>query len=205
MHFLLFAALLGAVDVDRPPPERLLTSEVTAGIGLLGTGYTMNGARWGDLLLTPTASARGLFGGFTVEGGASVASPLASNGVASSLDAELRAGWSGQRWALVGGVHVQLTPGARPAAALLPTLRLDLDFGTVGFTLGVLDHLALMPAHLDVKVGRYAVGWVAPLGLLASADFVLHRDFGLRVLGFIFKLGNSESAMLMVSGTWGSR
>jgi hypothetical protein len=92
-----------------------------------------------------------------------------------------------------------------PAAALLPTLRLDLDFGVVGVVLGVLDHLALMPAHLDVKLGRYSVGWVAPLGLLAGADFVLLNGFGLRVLGFLFKLGNAESAMLTLSGTWGPR
>lgn len=203
MTALLLAVLLSADG--GAPRERLVSSEVTAGLGFLGASFTMTGARWGDFLLTPTVTARGVFGGFTVDGGAYLAGPLTSGGVALSMDAALRVGWTGRRWSLVGGVNVQWTPGAKPAAALLPTARLDVDFGPVGVALGLFDHLALVPAHLDAKLGRFSLGWVAPIGLIASADLELPDGFGLRVSGFAFKLGNAETAMLSFAGTWGAR
>jgi len=203
MTALLLAVLLSADG--GAARERLVSSEVSAGVGFLGAAYTMNGARWGDALLTPTVTARGVFAGFTVDGGAYLAGPLTPGGVALSVDAALRVGWTGRRWSLVGGVNLQWTPGAKPATSLLPTVRLDVDFGPVGLAVGVFDHLGLVPVHLDAKLGRFSLGWVAPIGLLAAADLELPDGFGLRLTGFAFKLGNAETAMLSLAGTWGPR
>lgn len=200
MSPVMLAVLLGASGTVT---DRLLDSEVAAGVGVLGAGSTSRGALWGDWLVAPTASARGVFSGFVVEGGVYAASPLVAGGVGTSFDAALRVGWSGRRWALVGGVNVQWTPGATPAWAPLPTARLDVALGPVGLTLGVLDWLGLVPAHLDVRWGPLTVGWVAPIGLLASGDISLPRGFGLRASGFAFMLGNLRTAMVCLSGTWG--
>ncbi len=189
-------------------PERLLDSNVAAGVGVLGSSYTVTGTRLGEGLLISTLSARGVFGGFVIEGGAMVAAPLERGGSLLTLTGAARVGYSGERWSIVAGVVAQLAPEAQPTLQLLPTFRGQVSFGRAGLSLGVFDHLGLVPAHLSVDVGpfengRFSLGWVAPIGLIGSADLSLVSGFGLRFTGFAYRLNNVEAAMLLVSGTFG--
>ncbi|MBL8920235.1 MAG: hypothetical protein JNJ54_15320 [Myxococcaceae bacterium] len=199
--------VLSLVLAADPSAARLLDSHVAAGVGVLGSAYTVTGARLGEAALMPTLSARGVLAGFVVEGGAFVSSSLVRGGTVFSLTGAARVGYSGQRWAVVAGVITQVAPEAQPSVQVLPSVRASVSFGAAGLTLGVFDHLGLVPAHLSVDLrvpnGRFSLGWVAPLGLLASADVDLVQGFGLRVTAFGFRLGNVESALLLVSGTWG--
>lgn len=189
------------------PPARLLRTEVTAGVGLLGSAYASPAARWGDLHLAPVVTGRVLLGGFTTEAGVLLAVPFEAATTGTALTAGLAVGWSGERWSLTAGALLQWADAARPAVQVLPQLRAAYDFGPVGLSLGVFDQLGLIPAHLSAftHLGptRLSLGWVAPLGLLAGADLELPRGFGLRVTGFLFKLAQSEFAMLTIAGTFG--
>ena len=201
----LAALVLAANGAD----GRLLDDDVSAGLGVLGSGYAVHGARWGDALFTPTLTGRGVFGGFVVDGGLLVATPLAPGGTSFSTSVGLRVGWSGQRWALVGGAVLQWAHDGRPALQLVPTLRGSVDLGAMGLTLGVLDDQGMVPAHLSAdlptKLGRFSLGWVFPIGLIGSADVPISGRVGLRVSGFVFRVFNAEVAMLTVAATWGSR
>ncbi len=186
-----------------PPPARLLSNEVSAGLGFLGASYTTLGSRVGDTLLTPTLAGRAVVNGFTVDGGLYLAAPLEAGGLATSYSWAVRLGWTGRRWSAVAGATMTYTPGARPAVSMLPSLLGQYDFGPLGLALGVFDQLGLVPAHLSARMGRFSIGWVAPVGLLASADLPLPDGFGLRFSGFAFRLGNTEMAMLTIAATWG--
>ncbi|MDP1919077.1 MAG: hypothetical protein Q8L14_22705 [Myxococcales bacterium] len=201
MHVLVIAMVLGA--------SPLLDSEVSAGVGVLGTGYTGVGARLGDAFVTPSIGARGVFGNFVIDGAAFTSSPLRSARASFSGTASVRIGATGERWAVMAGVVGQYAPDARPRTLILPTLRGQVSFGQVGLSLGVFDLLGLVPAHLSVDFGpftrgRFSVGWVAPVGLLASGELSIARGFGVRVTAFAFRLTNTETAMLVVSGTFGA-
>lgn len=202
---LLSVAVLAA---DGPPAAeaRLLRPEVSAGVGVLGSGYSQGAVRLGDAHLAPTVSGRVLFGGFTVEAGALVVAPLSAGTTATSVTGALGLGWTGRRWNLLLGGALQWTADATPALQFLPQLRASYDFGHVGATLGVFDQLGLVPAHLSgfLKLGPTTVslGYVAPLGVLAGVDVPLTRGFGLRVTGFVFKFFQSEYAMLTLAATF---
>ena len=201
--------LLALVLSADPGPERLLESNVSAGVGVLATSYTVFGARLGEAGLLPTVTARGVFGGFVIEGGAYVASALMRGGTLLTVTGGARVGFSGQRWAVLAGVVAQAAPEATPALQVLPSLRAQVSFGQAGLSLGVFDHLGLVPAHLSVELGPFerrggfSLGWVAPFGLIGAADVPITSGFGLRVTGFAYRLNNVESAMLLVSGTFG--
>jgi hypothetical protein len=202
--------LLSLALAAEPGPPRLLTSQVAAGVGVMGSSLVVTGTRLGETLLTPSVSGRVLLGGVVLEGGLLTSSSLVRGGAVFSLTGEARVGWSGERWAVTAGAIVQVSPEARPALQVLPTLRGSLAFGRAGLTLGVFDHFGLVPAHLCVDVvptpkGRFGLGWVAPLGLLASGELALTEGFGVRVLAFGYRLGSAELAMLLVSGTFGGR
>jgi len=199
------AVLLSVLLAAQP---RLLEPEVAAGVGVLATSYQTFGARLGEAALAPTVTARGVFSGFVVEGGALLSAPLVRGGTLLTTTFAARVGFSGERWAMVAGVVAQLAPEATPALVLLPSLRGQLSFGGAGLTLGVFDHLGLVPAHLSVDVGpfsngAFSLGWVAPLGLIGSADLSPPRGLGLRVTAFAYRLNNVEAAMVLVAGTFG--
>jgi hypothetical protein len=200
MPTLALALLLAAAE-----PERLVSSEVSAGFGFLGASSTMRGARWGDFLWAPGLTGRGVFGGVTVDGSLLFAVPEAPLGVAPSWSGTLRAGWTGRRWLVQGGVAFGYTRGATPSWSVLPSLVGRYDFESIGVSAGVFDVAGLVPARLSAEFGRFSVGWIFPIGLMASGDLPLPDGFGLRVSGFAFKLGNAETAMLMFAGTWGPR
>jgi hypothetical protein len=71
----------------------------------------------------------------------------------------------------------------------------------------VFDHLGFVPTHLSVELGpwergRFSVGWVAPLGLLVTGALRVAPGFEVRATAFAFKLANTESATLLVSGSF---
>jgi hypothetical protein len=201
---LLLAALLAA---EAPAPERLVAPEVTAGVGFLGSSWAQPGLRLGDAQFTPVVTARSLLGGFTTDAGVLLSAPVTRDGVAFAFTGSLRAGWTWRTWSLVAGAVLQWASGATPALQWLPSIRVSADFGPFGMTLGVLDPLALMPAHLsfDLKQGarRFSVGWVVPIGLVAGVDLPVTGRFGLRFHAFAFKAFQAEVAMFTVSGTFG--
>lgn len=212
MSPLLLAAFLAAeapaVEATAPPePERLVAPEVTAGVGFLGSSYSQPGLRLGDAQLAPVVTARYLLGGFTTDAGVLLSVPLTTDGVALAFTGSLRVGWTWKKWSVVAGAVMQWASGATPAMQWLPSLRLSADFGPFGMTLGILDQLALLPAHLsfDLKQGprRFSIGWVAPIGLVAGADLPVTERFGLRFHAFAFKAFQAEVAMFTVSGTFG--
>ncbi len=202
---LLVATVLAA---DAPPgaSTRLLTPEVSAGVGVLGAGYSQHGARWGDAHLAPVVTGRYLFGGFTVEAGVLLAAPLAAETTATSLSGGLALGWTGRRWNVMLGATLQWSALTTPAVQVLPQLRAAYDFGPFGLAVGVFDQLALVPAHLSgfFRVGatRLSIGYVAPLGAMAGIDVPLTGRFGVRITGFAFKLAQSEFAMLTLAATF---
>lgn len=199
-------------------PERLLASEVTAGVGLLGSSYAQPGFRLGDAHVLPVVTARYLLGGFTAEAGVLLAAPVTRDGTAYSFTGSLRVGWTWRKWSVVAGALMQWADGAQQpdvhsvptGAALLqwlPTLRVSGDFGRFGMSFGVLDHLGLVPAHLSFDLEhegrRFSLGWVVPVGLVATADLPVTQRFGLRFSGFAFKAFGAEMAMFTVAGTFG--
>jgi hypothetical protein len=188
-----------------PAPERLVTTEVSAGLGLLGTSFIARGARWGDFMWSPGVSGRVEWHGLTAEATVLFSVPDAPLGLAPSWSGTARVGYTGQRWLVQGGVAFGYTRGAQPGWTVLPSLVGRYDFAAIGVSAGVFDLAGLVPARLSAEFGRFSVGWVFPIGLIASGDVPLPDGFGLRVTGFAFKLGNAETAMVMFSGTWGPR
>lgn len=186
---------------------RLLADEVSAGLGMLGTGYAAVGTRLGDAQLAPRVGGRVLWGGLVFEGGVLLVAPVTRDGAGLAVTAGLSLGWSGQRFCVVVGALGQWADGGKPVLQWLPTLRGSVDFGPFGLTLGVFDHLGLVPAHLsfDLRVegGMFSLGWVAPIGLLASLELPVGARLGVRVTGFAYTVGSAQFAMLAIAGTFG--
>lgn len=186
-----------------PDGERLLSNEVAAGLGFLGSGYTVNGGRMGDALLAPSVTGRGVFSGFTVDGALLVGAPLAPNGEAVSVTGTVRAGYTGYRWSVLGGVSGQWAHSATPAMQWMPSLRGQVDFGSFGLSAGLFDFHGQVPFHLSAELGRFSIGYVAPIGLVASADIPLTQSLSLRCQGWVYRLFNSEQVLVTVGAVWG--
>jgi hypothetical protein len=188
----------------------LWESEVTAGVGVLASGFASTSTRVGDASLAPVVTARGVFGGFLVEGGALVTVPFARLGPYASVTLGARVGWTWSRFALSAGAVLQVAPAAHPPTSVLPSLKVHWQFLPVlGVSLGVLDGLGQLPVHLSAEVGpfpfgHFTVGFVGPLGASLGADLPLLGGVGLRVQAFYYRipLGPSpaEFAMVAVSG-----
>lgn len=200
--------LLGGLVVLAAAPERLLEREAAAGLGLVSSGFATAGGRTSQLSFAPSVAGRLVLGGFVVEGGLLLSAPLARDTTLLSLSGQARVGWSAERWAVVAGAVLQWAPEGTPTLQVLPTARGQVSFGRLGLTLGVFDHFGLVPGHLSVDLaplpgGRFSLGWVAPLGVIGSADVQLPAGFGLRVTGFAWRLGGAELAMVILAGTFG--
>ncbi|MEW5742117.1 MAG: hypothetical protein AB1938_24590 [Myxococcota bacterium] len=188
---------------------------MTAGIGFLGSSYAQPGYRLGDAHFAPSVTGRYLFGGFTVDGGFLLSAPLTSDGTSLAFTALLRAGWTFRRWHLLGGAVLQWAAGveknpdtgAQPSLQVLPSFLLSTDFGPFGATLGVMDCVGLVPAHLSFHMKldrrRFSLGWAFPIGLIASLDLPVSGRWGLRFSAFAFRAFQSEFAFITVSGTFG--
>ncbi len=209
---LLLAALLSASDVDAKPdqpstPARLLESRAEVQVGVLGSGYTVAGTRWGDALFTPALAGRYLLGGFLVDGTLQLDAPLAPGGVSTSAHTTLRVGWAGQRWAVHAGAFGLWAQEGRPRWQWLPTLRGEVAFESFGLSAGVFDHGGLVPLHLTLelptKLGHASVGYVAPLGLLVGFSRPLTGALSLRAQAFVYRLMNTDQAAFTLGLAWG--
>lgn len=185
---------------------RLLESEVAVKVGLLGTGYTVAGSRLGDAHATASLEARFLISGFTIEAGVLGVLPFSFETTGANATGALAIGWSGETWSLTVGAVVQRAALATPALQWLPQVRASKYFGDVGLTLGVFDHLGLVPAHLsaNLKFGdsRFSMGWVAPIGLITGFRFAQWEHVSIDVHAFAYRLFNSEYAMISVGGSF---
>ncbi len=194
--------LLAVLVVHSTGDTRLLTDEVTAGLGVFGSGYSQLGTRLGDANVSPTVTGRVLFSGFTLEGGVLVVAPLVRDGSALAVTGAARVGWTGQRFTVLAGALGQWGQAASPAWQWLPTVRASVDFGPFGLTLGIFDLLGLVPAHLSFDLSlahaRFSLGWVAPIGLVGTLDLPVAERFAVRFQGFAYKLAQAEFAQATV-------
>ncbi len=207
MHSLLMAAVLAASTEETMLAERsrVIESEVEAGVGLLGSGYSVVASRWGDAALTPSVLGRLQKWGLTGELGAMYFAPVTAQGAGSAVVGQFRVGYAGERFGVLVGATAQWAQLGRPQLQLLPSIRAQFEFNeAVGLTLGILDQFALVPAHLSVNLyRRYSIGWAFPLGAIAEARFPISQNFGLKVNAFFFRLASAEVGMVSVSGTFG--
>src|SRR4051812_27591854 len=98
---LLLAVLLGAIPAFAQP--RLLSNEVSAGVGVEGIGYTATDGRWGDLFIAPDLAGHILFGGFTLDGDLLLSVPPVGGGASFGANLTARLGWTGEHWGLLIG------------------------------------------------------------------------------------------------------
>ncbi|MHB8872854.1 MAG: hypothetical protein ACYC8T_04140 [Myxococcaceae bacterium] len=190
---------------DLPEPfVRLHADELSAGLGVIGQGYTFNGGRFGDLLVGGIVEGRLVWGsGFTVDGSLLVPVPTAGDGASGGFGVLARIGWTGERWSVVSGPSFQFVGRARPDGQWLPSLRATYLFSGWGLSAGLFDFYATVPAHLTLELGDFGVGYVAPIGALATARFRVGRSLGLKVGAMAFRLFNTEVAMVTVTASWG--
>lgn len=194
-------AIVTAALLAQPSPEpapRLLATELAVGLGVSGQGYTYSGGRQGDLFVDRLVEARLVLGGFTYDTSASFPMETRPGGASTGVNAVARIGWTGERWSVVGGASLQFVPRAEPSRQWLPSLRASYSFGGWGLSAGLFDHYATAPAHLTLEVGNYGVGYVAPLGALATARFRLRDFFGVKVAAMAYRLFTTDVAMVTV-------
>ncbi|MFZ5470031.1 MAG: hypothetical protein ACOZIN_11405 [Myxococcota bacterium] len=188
---------------SQTPARRLLANEVWAGLSMLGTGYTYTGGRWGDLFLEPSVEGRLVLSGFTADAALAFAGVTGSEGAGGGLTVGARAGWTGERFSVVGGAYFLRTEHALPESQLLPSVRASFAFSSWGLSTGVFDYRGLVPFHLTAELGDVGLGYVAPLGALLTARVRLRSQLGLRLTAFAFRVGNSETALLTVAAAFG--
>jgi hypothetical protein len=212
-----WSLVVAAVFAQQPVPDRpatLWSSELSAAVGVIGSGFPTSGGRVGDGSLTPTLTGRLVTDvGFLVEGGALLTAPFSNSGPYVSLSLAARVGWTWTRFALAVGAVMQLVPAATPPLLVLPTLRAHWQFlPFLGASFGVFDSLGLVPVHLSAELGpfpfgRLTVGYVGPLGAQVGAELPLTPRFGLRINAFYYRIplgpAPAEFAMFCVGGTLG--
>jgi hypothetical protein len=188
--------------------QRLLNDSLGVELGVQGSAYAVYGARYGDTFADVALTAQGHLLGLAGELQLLLATPLARNGALLGFTALARVGWSADRWSLLAGAFLGLSPGA-PGVQVLPTLRAQFQFTrALGVAAALFDQFGLVPAQLEAVVGTseeggFSLGWAVPLGLTASARFPLGKGFGLTVRGFALRAGNTEVAMLTLGGSFG--
>lgn len=174
--------------------------ELSAGGGILGSGYTHSGGRFGELLFGPAVDGRLVWNGLTADAALLYALPANAMGAQSTLNALARAGYTAERWSLVAGAVLSRTQSAQPPSQWLPSARLQLALGEWGLSAGLFDYFGQVPFHLSASVGPVELGYAAPLGAVLTARVRVSGNWGVKVSALAFRLGNAELAMVTVSG-----
>jgi hypothetical protein len=196
---ILLAASPAAAQTDGGPRP----FQISAGVGIVDTGFGFAGGAWAQPFLAQQLEVSWAPRGLTVEGSLMHALPVSGSSATRAFTALVRAGWTGERFALTAGPSLQLAPSAQPAAQLLPTLRAAWRmFDRFGLSLGVFDVHALAPARLSFEADRFGIGYVAPLGAEAHARVPLAGTVDLQIQGLALRVANATVAALLVSGAW---
>lgn len=193
----LLAASLVLTTAEAPSLHR--SSELAVGLGVLGASYVHHGGRFGELFVGPAVEGRWVGRGPTADGSFLLTIP--SSPRALGLTAAVRLGWTGERFSVVAGPSLQLTPGAVPAMQVLPSVAGSYSFGRWGLGAGVFDLHALAPARLSFETKEFSLGYVAPLGALAGLRLRIHERWGVRLSALAFKAGAAEVAFVSLSAT----
>lgn len=203
----LLPLVLATSPVDASEPtlaERagpLLSSEAELGLSVAGEALERGDTRSGDIYAGPLLRGRLAHRGVLLEGAALFLLPRSSRGAAAGGNGFARIGFSGHRWALLGGVALQYAPAAQPTLQLLPSLQGRAAFRTFQLSAGLFDPLTLglAPAHLLLELDDFGLGYVAPLGALATLRARVGTTLSLRLAALAFRLGRAEVGLFTAS------
>lgn len=195
---LFLLVLLATAQLARADARALPASGLNLDLGALSSGYNHVGGTSWEPFAAQALSGHVLLGGFTLDAGLLSLVPLQRDGASGSLTLTLRAGYTGERWSLVGGPVLNWGYTAQPALQVLPSLRALVHVGPVDLHAGLLDLHGLVPAHLGASYRGVGLAYVVPLGARAWVHLPLSAHLGLRVEGFAFRLGTARSAWLTV-------
>lgn len=194
-------ALLGAGAgfAEEAPRERLLSTSAAVRTGMLSSSYSYFGGSYSSFYAVRTIEGRYVWNGLVAEG--SLFSPSRRVfGASEGATIGLRFGYTGERFAVLAGPVMQLSPSAKPALQLLPSVKAHLSFGAWGLRAGLFDLDGLVPAHLGVDVGGFGLSYVAPLGGLASARVRIAGRGHLLAQAMVFSLFNTTQAYFTLGG-----
>lgn len=184
---------------------RLRSTEVSLGVTGVGTGYTFRGGRSGDFTFGPDLKATAVVSGYTVNVGFLHSVPFDSSGVTASSTLTVRLGYTGARFQLLAGAVLQLAPEAQPRTQVLPSLRAEAKFTEkLRFAVALFENHGLVPVRFTWEQERFFVGYVAPLGLTAGVRARISEELSLDARAVVFRLYNTEVAMLTLSGVVGA-
>lgn len=191
--------LVIAATAAAPTPER----EVSVGAGAVTNSYIFTGGRTAAGSLLQTAAGRTRFGSVGVEGSLSGLQPLGRTG-STTLLAELRGGYSGERLEVLAGVVSQVAFSARPPLQWLPSLRAAYRFDAFALSGGLFDLQGFAPARLSVDFARFGFGfgYVAPMGGEAHATLPVSERVALKLQLLFVRVYGAELAMAAVSGAF---
>jgi hypothetical protein len=178
---------------------------VSLGGGALNTGYSFEGGGWMQLFATQQVEGRFLIGRFTLEGSLLHALPMSGSSDTRAYLAQLRLGWTGERFAIAAGPSFQLAPEATPSSQLLPTVRAEwiLTDAGLGISGGLFDLYSQAPLRISLELPQiFGFGYVAPLGVEAHAAVPLGHEFELRAQGLALRVANATQAMVLLSAAF---
>lgn len=181
-----------------PAGGGVFDTELAAGIGAYGTGYSFSGGRWGDLFAAPMLEGRARWSFLAGDAQLMLFIPTASGGAGFEARTTVRVGVAFERFSLLVGPSMNFGAVADPVAQWVPSVRAQASFGHWGLSAGLFDHNALALAHLTAELGDYGVGFVAPLGLTAHARFWVTPRVAIRVQALASSLLNLSQAWLTV-------
>ena len=194
--------------IDAPEEVRRVPGGVpfvSLGAGALDSGFAFRGGSWMQLFATQQAETRFLMGGFTVEGSLLHAVPVSGSSATRAYSAQLRIGWTGERFSIAAGPSLQLAPQSTPSTQLLPTARAVWMLTDAGLALsgGVFDLHGAAPLRLSLELPRiFGFGYVAPLGVEGHAALPLGGAFELRAQALGLRMANATQAMLLLSAAF---
>lgn len=180
------------------PSRALPESQLRLDVGALASGYTVVGGGSWDGFAAQALSGHRLWGGFTLDGDLLSLVPLEADGPGASLSLTVRAGYTGERWSLVGGPVLNFDYTARPALQVLPSLQALYRLGPVDLHAGLFDVHGLVPLDVGASFKGVGLAYVLPLGARAWVDVPLTKHLDLHVEGFAFRLATAQSALLTV-------
>lgn len=224
--FNLTIALLLLQTADAPNVESssgatssrfLLDTEIGGSGGVFVSGAVNSTVR--DVFVTPGASARYRFASapgpwsHLVLEGSLVATLAVGTDAPNALVAQLRAGASFPTWQATLGlwadVCLRCTPnsthlndGPRFPAQFVPSLSVRWQPAFWGLSAGVFDEAMGMIGHLDLRLGRWALGYSFPLGGLVAFQPKLSETIALDARLFGFTIAGGYQMGLTLGLAW---